>query len=325
MMDMSFGRSASQRYFGVPPRFDPEAGTTVFAPEGEGYGYWVGGHSVVFDPDDAKFYLFYRVRYPLGKGRGAKCRIAESSDGVVFTDIWEGTKEQLDAESIEVGSLIRDPRSGRWRLYVSYQVPNGPWRVDLLEAETLRHLDAWHHRTVMQPSDYGVPSVKDPRVYIVGGLYVVFVSVPPRERWTEDEAGWRHPLGGCATGMMTSADGVYFRNFRYVFEPGQGAPGEWGHFRARINSVMYLPPVYVGFFDAGATMYDNYEEWCGVAYSHDLERWTRVSTDGPWVRSPFGCIRYVDALVVGEAVHYYYEYTREDGSHELRTNRVALR
>jgi len=317
-------RSMGQRHFGMPPRFDPEKGTTVFEPEQKGYGHWVGGHSVIFDPDAGKFYLYYRIRQPLGRGRGGKCRIAESADGIAFTDIWEATKDAFDAESIEVASLIKDPASGKWRLYVSYQVTGGPWRVDLLEADHPRNFDAWHHRTVMQPNEYGVASIKDPKVYIVGGLYVVFVCTIARREWAEDETGWRHPVGSDATAIMTSADGLYFKDFKYVFEPGGGAPGDWGRFRSRINSVVYLPPVYVGFFDGGTTMYDQYEEWCGVAVSHDLEHWTRVSTTGPWVRSPHGCIRYMDALIVGSEIYYYYEYAREDGSHELRVNRVDL-
>ncbi len=318
------GRMMGQRYFGMPPRFDPDDGTTVLEPEGEGYGYWVGGHSVVFDPDEKKFYLYYRVRHPLGKGRGGKCGIAESSDGVQFTRIWEATKEQFDAESIEVASLIRDPDTGRWRLYVSYQVQGGTWRVDLLEADSPAEFDAWSHRTVMDPRDYGVSFIKDPRVYIVGGLYTAFVSAPAQKRWDEDDAGRRHPLGTDSTAVLTSPDGLYFGSFKYVFESGAGAPGEWGHFRARINSIIHLPPVYIGFFDGGTTGYDNFEEWCGVATSHDLERWTRVSTNGPWVRGPHGAIRYVEALVVDDAVWYYYEWTREDGSHELRMNKVGL-
>jgi len=313
----------SQKYLGMPPKFDPEKGKTVFEPEGEGYGYWVGGHNVVFDSDEKKFYLYYRIRHPLGKGRGGVCRVTESTDGVKFNKIWEATKEQLDADSIEVGSLIKDPATGMWRLYISYDTGHC-WRVDLIEADHPKNFDAWHHRTVMQPQDYGLSSVKDPRVYIVGGLYVVFVSVPSRERWIEDESGWHHPVGADGTGLMTSPDGIYFRNFKYVLEPSLSAPGEWGQFDARINSVVYLPPVYIGFFDAGSTSYDNYEEWCGVAFSHNLEHWTRVSTNGPWVRSPHGCIRYVDALVVGDEIWYYYEYARKDGSHELRVNKVKF-
>ncbi len=319
-----FSRMMSQHYFGVPPRFDPEKGTTVVAPLDKGFGNWAGGHSVVFDPDEGKFYLYYRLRQPLGAGRGGKCRIAESTDGIEFHDIWEATKEQLDAESIEVGSLIKDPQSGRWRLYISYEPHNAPWHVDLIEADQPANLDAWHHRTVMQPEEYGLGFVKDPRVYIVAGLYMVFVAVSAREGWVEDSSGWRHPLGGDATGLMTSPDGLYFRNFKYVLEPGNGAPGEWGFFRARINSIVYLPPVYVAFFDGGSTKYDNFEEWCGVAFSQDLEHWMRVSTDGPWVRSRYGAIRYMNAMIVGDEIFYYYEYAREDGSHELRLNKVSL-
>ena len=317
--------SFSQRYFGLPPRFDPEKGATVREPEGKGYGYWVGGHSVIYDPELKKFFLYYRVRLPLGKGRGGKCRIAESSDGLEFKDIWEATKEQFNAESIEVGSLIRDPESRIWRLYISYQEVGGPWRVDLIEADHPKNFDPWHHRTVMKPEEYGLTSVKDPKAYIVGGLYYVFVDVKPRQdEFYEDEHGVRHPLGSDATGLMISADGCYFKDFKYVFEPGRGGPGEWGHCRARINSVIYLPPLYVGFFDGGTTFYDMYEEHCGVAISHDLEHWRRVSTNGPWIKSPYGCIRYMDALIVDNTLWYYYEYTREDGSHELRVSRVEL-
>ena len=88
--------------------------------------------------------------------------------------------------------------------------------------------------------------------------------------------------------------------------------------------MIYLPPLYVGFFDGGTTFYDMYEEHCGVAISHDLEHWRRVSTNGPWIKSPYGCIRYMDALIVNNTLWYYYEYTREDGSHELRVSRVEL-
>jgi len=317
--------SFSQRYFGLPPRFDPEKGVTVREPEGKGYGWWAGGHSVIYDPELKKFFLYYRLRQPLGKGRGGMCRIAESADGVRFKDIWEASKEQLNADSIEVGSLIRDPESGFWRLYISYQELGGPWRVDLIEADHPKNLDPWHHRTVMQPEEYGLTSVKDPKAYIVGGLYYVFVDVKPRqEEFYEDEHGARHPLGSDATGLMISADGRYFKDFKYIFEPGGGGPGEWGRCRARINSVIWLPPLYVGFFDGGTSFYDMYEEHCGVAISHDLEHWRRVSTSAPWIKSPHGCIRYMDALIVDNTLWYYYEYTSRDASHELRVSKVDL-
>lgn len=317
-------RQMAMKHFAMPPRFDPEKGSTIFEPEAKGYGYWVGGHDVVFDPDDGKFYLFCRIRKPLGKGRGGLCRICESTDGVSFKPIWEATKEQLNAVSIEVASLIRDPASGRWRLYISFQPPGGGWRVDLIEGDRIEKLDPWHHRTVMQAADYGLTNIKDPKVYNIGGLYHAFCCVPARERFVELPDGSRRPVGGDATALLTSEDGIYWRDFRYVLEPGQGAGGEWGHYRARINSVIWLEPMWVGFFDGGEGAHDNYEEWCGVAISSDLLNWRRVSRNGPWVRSPHGCIRYMVALRVDQSVYYYYEYTRPDASHELRVSKVDL-
>ncbi|MFQ6047926.1 MAG: hypothetical protein ACE5K7_00995 [Phycisphaerae bacterium] len=317
-------RQMGMRYFAMPPRFDPAEGTTVFEPPGQGYGYWVGGHNAVFDPESGKFYLFCRLRRPLGKGRGELCRIAESADGMHFKCIWEASKQQFDAESIEVGSLIRDARTGRWRLYVSFQRAGQGWRVDLVEAEELAGLDAWHHRTVMQAGDYGLSSIKDPKIYMIGGLYHAFVCVPARRRFAELADGSRRAVGADATALLTSEDGIYWRELRYVLEPGRGPAGEWGHFRARINSVVWLEPMWVGFFDGGEGSYDNYEEWCGVAISSDLLNWRRVSRTGPWVRSPYGCVRYMDVLRVEDTIYYYYEYARRDGSHELRVSRVEL-
>lgn len=311
--------------FSMLPKFDPSEGTTIFGPENEGYGNWVGGMDVVYDPDTKKFYMFYRIRYPLGKGRGRKCRIAESENGIDFKPIWEAKADDFRAHSVEVGSLIRDPETNKWRLYISYEdALMNRWRVDLIEADEIEKLDPYHHRTVLQPFDYGVEWIKDPRVYIIGGLYHAFVNVPVKKQWREEESGMRHPIGHDATALVTSPDGKYWKNFKYVFESGKGAQGERGLFIARINSIIYLPPVYVGFIDMGETSYDNYEEACGLAISHDLENWHRVTTNQPWIKSPHGNIRYVDALRVGDDIYFYYEYTREDKSHETRVSKVSL-
>ncbi len=74
-----------------------------------------------------------------------------------------------------------------------------------------------------------------------------------------------------ATVILTSPDGKYWKEFKYIFKPGQGNQGGWGQYQARINSIIWLPPVYVGFFDGGEINYDNYEEKCGIVVSHDLE------------------------------------------------------
>ena len=63
-----------------------------------------------------------------------------------------------------------------------------------------------------------------------------------------------------------------------------------------------------------------------AAYSLDLRAWRRVSPDGPLIgaaRGP-GSVRYVEAVQAPRWIRYYYEYTRPDASHELRTSLVEL-
>ena len=48
-------------------------------------------------------------------------------------------------------------------------------------------------------------------------------------------------------------------------------------------------------------------------------RWlSRTPPHGP------GTIRYIEVVQREEALYYYYEYSRPDGSHELRANRVVF-
>ncbi|HEY65350.1 MAG TPA: hypothetical protein G4O02_12350 [Caldilineae bacterium] len=302
-------------------RFDPEEGITVREPPGQGYGYWAGGMKAAYDPDTRKFYLFYRQRVPLERGRGGRCAIAESEDGIHFRDIWSATKEDFLANSIEVGCPVKDPAGG-WRLYVSYEYAEGDyWRVDVLQGETLADLDVQARRTVMLPQDYGLSFVKDPVVYIVDGRYHVYVCGSPRQRYRVEEDGTIVTIGHDATLLMVSDDGLHFPRARYVFEPtGEG----WDGMRARINCLIPMEDGYAVFYDGGAGFYDNYEEWCGLAYSPDGVTFTRLTKEGPWVRSRYGCVRYVYGLRVEDTIYCYYEYTRPDLSHELRVSKIEL-
>jgi hypothetical protein len=58
--------------------------------------------------------------------------------------------------------------------------------------------------------------------------------------------------------------------------------------------------------------------------SGDLWTWRRVSTEGPWVVSPYasGSVRYVDAMILNGEWWIYYEMTRPDGAHEMRLARL---
>jgi hypothetical protein len=301
-------------------KFDPTSGAVIREPQGSGYGYWVGGHKVYYDAQTRQFVLFYRQRSPLESGRGATCAIAVSSDGVAFEDVWSATKEQFAATSIEVGHCVRDERSGEWRLYVSYEA-GGIWRVDLIRANEIEALDVQSRRTVLQPLDYGTRFIKDPVVYQREGEYWLYAPGMGRTRPAFD-GDTIHASGYEATFLAKSEDGVYFPEIQYVFE----APNtdSWDGRRARINSLVEMDGGFLTFYDGGRTSYDTYEEWCGVAWSPDGVLFERVPLEEPWVRSPYGCVRYVYGLRVDNEIFFYYEYTREDLSHDLRVSHVRI-
>ncbi len=86
--------------------------------------------------------------------------------------------------------------------------------------------------------------------------------------------------------------------------------------------MIEVPGGYLATYDGGRTRFDQYEEWCGLAWSSDGLRFERLPQSEPWVRSPYGCVRYVYGLRHGDEIFFYYEYTRPDLSHDLRVARV---
>jgi len=321
--------ASGNKSYGVPPRFDPEHGEVIAEPPGSGYGYWAGAPSAVYDRTAKTFYVYYRVRHPLTKGRGGECRIAASRDGKKFDTIWKASKEDFGANSIEKSCLIRDP-SGNWRLYISFEVGraydrNPPtWRVDLLEAEAPEKLDPALARPVIDAPMYGFTFVKDPTVVIVGGEYHVFASVGiPEQAGPPDDQGVIRTRGRGWAALHRSADGVNFPTAQIVMRPRQHG---WDAFNTRITSVVYLPPTWLAFYDGATHRADSYDEFCGLAVSQNLVDWRPVSVAGPWIKSPHasGSIRYLDAVLVDDTMHYFYEYTRPDQAHELRHSAVNV-
>ena len=302
-------------------RFNPEQGQIIRHPTGTGYGYWVGGHKVSFDEQTKQFVLFYRERSPLEKARGGNCAIATSSDGIEFTDVWKATKSDFNAASIEVAHCLRG-LDDLWKLYISYEVAGaGYWRIDLLEAERLEDLAAQSRRTVFQPTGFGLRSLKDPTVYIQNNQYHAYVIGGSRTAPTRD-GDTITTGGGDATLLGISSDGRYFTSLQYVFEPPNS--DTWHGRRARINSIIPYRNGWLALYDGGRNFYDTYEERCGLAWSSDGLKFERLDQPQPWVQSKHGCVRYVYAMIHGSYIHYYYEYTREDGAHDLRVSVVRI-
>jgi hypothetical protein len=324
---VSDANAGLKRYSAVP-LFDPQDGVTVIEPPAAGNGYWAGAPSACYDADTERFYLYYRLRKPRPI-RGGECFIAASEDGRTFRPIWSATREAFGSDSVERSCLTK-ALDGRWLLYVSYVDPaDGRWRIDVLEADDPAAFDPGQRLPVLTAVDVGGEGVKDPWVMVVNGLYIMLVSyavavpVAPEERERMHASGdiYNTGLTLSSSGLATSGDG---RRFAWQGDVLARRPGQWDAYAARLGCLVPTAQGWFGFYDGSSAVTENYEERTGLAQSWDLRHFFRLSADGPSLVAPHGSgsLRYLDAVVRDDAIYYYYEYARPDGSHELRMNRV---
>lgn len=320
----------SQRVYGLHPLFDPTHGVTVAEPLGTGKGWWAGAPSVLFDPDKRLFYLSYRLRKPREYGRGGETLIAVSEDGIRFKPVWRASKDAFNSPSIERCCLVKT-LEGKYRLYVSFvDGADGRWRIDMLEASRVEDLDPADRVPILTADEIDGEGVKDPYLFMLGPCWYMLVSCTPKPGAIAAEvAATMHATADVyntgivksLTGLASSHDGVHWEWEGHVLTPPDSG---WDAYATRIGALLYSPPVFTAFYDGSASVAENYEERLGVAASLDLRHWRRVSVDGPALTSPHasGALRYLDAIPVDGSIFYYYEFAREDGSHELRVSRV---
>src|SRR5258708_11335851 len=115
---MLSSKSAGGAVAALLPR--PDESTVVIAPPGTGQGYWAGAPSAALGDDG--IYLAYRLRRPIGPGRGYAIAVPRPADGVRFETLTTIGRAEAGAESLERPGLGRD-RSGRWRRYLSCATP----------------------------------------------------------------------------------------------------------------------------------------------------------------------------------------------------------
>ncbi|GAA0530122.1 hypothetical protein GCM10010172_08560 [Paractinoplanes ferrugineus] len=286
-----------------------EESDVVVPPPGDEPGAWSGAPSSIVV--DGVFYLAYRVRLPIGEGRGISNVIARSLDGVTFTQVTEVRKERFEAESLERPALVHTP-DGRWRLYVSAATPGTKhWRVDLLEADTVAGLAEAPARTVLAGDE--TVGVKDPVLHHDAHGWHLWASVHPLESWADADR--------MTTEYATSPDGV---EWTWRGTALAGRPGEWDARGVRVSSVRVDGDEITVAYDGRATAAENWEERTGIARGSRLADGSfgpLVAEGGP-VGSPHAPhgLRYlslVDLPAGGRRI--YYEATRPDGAHDLRS------
>jgi hypothetical protein len=296
---------------GLRPVPSWDGSSVVIEPPVSRPGAWAGGPSAVLD-DDGTVWLAYRLRLPIGLGRGYANVLARSSDGLEFTPVAEIHRDSFGGESLERPALVRTS-DGRWRLYISVATPGTKhWRVDLLEADRPEDLASATPRTVLPGDD--MTAVKDPVLLEDGGRWHLWASVHPLD---DPDATDRMMVD-----YATSPDGVDWEWHGTVL---RGRDREWDARGVRPADVAVVGDGLVMTYDGRATAEENWEERTGVARASrdsDGRFGTFVADDGPPVESPHPGhgLRYVSLLPLPDgSLRIYYEATRADGAHELRT------
>ncbi|MBW3624076.1 MAG: hypothetical protein KY468_11770 [Armatimonadetes bacterium] len=316
--------------------FDPEEGIVVREPPGQGEGWWAGAPGAFYDKQSRRFCLTYRYRRPRGvdPDRGGEFLIAESEDGVTFRDLWRLTKDQLPSPSIERGCLRR-AGDGRWHLWISSVDPEDQrWRIDVMEADAPDGFEVSLRRKVFTAGDLGIEGIKDPWVFDEGPAQWMVVSFAERAPGAEDASAHdlHHHADAYDTGLILSHSGLAVRMEGHEWQwlgtvlPARRPEMDWDGYSARIACVMRTGSLYTAYYDGAIGVRNHYDEQTALAVSHDLRSWTRLSPDGPVLKSPHGtgCCRYFDAVEAEGMRYIYYEYARPDGSHELRVIRRPL-
>jgi hypothetical protein len=284
--------------------------STVIIPPPEGCaGAWAGAPSAALC--DGVVYLAYRLRRPIGSGRGYGNIIARTV-GKTVEPIAYLEKEHFGAESLERPALVRTP-DGRWRVYVSCATPGTKhWRVDVLEADEIEKLPAADPITVL-PGDHTY-GVKDPVLLYDSGVWHLWASCHPLESDAHADR--------MTTRYATSRDGLAWTWQGTVLA---GRPGQWDSRGTRITSVVATGDGILASYDGRASAEENWEERTGTARGPRLASGLfgeLVADEAPPLSSPYppGGLRYLAVLPLPDGGYrLFYEATRADGAHEMRT------
>jgi hypothetical protein len=289
---------------GITP--NPALAVPVICPETGGPGNWAGGPSAVLDGD--AIILGYRVRRPVGAGRGHAVVIARSTDGQQFEPILTVTRDEMDAESLE-RPMLAVTGDGTWRLYLSCATwGTRHWRVEVLEAKAPDSFDP-RQRQMLLPGDAD-RAIKDPVVEWHDGSWHMWACVHPLDDPAQTDR--------MSTEYAVSADGLDWTWQGTALSP---RPGEWDARGTRVTAVRFLPDGVLASYDGRASAEENFEERTGMAFGPVPGRLTAGGT-APSAQSPHARhgLRYLSVLVLPDGrERLYYELTRADGAHELCT------
>jgi hypothetical protein len=294
----------------------------ILRPDKDEAEWWAGAPSVVRDPKGI-FWLAARMRTadaPLGR-RGYEVRILRSEDGIRFRRAHQIRREDVPIPGFERPSLLLDPKTGRFKLYLCGPWKDGPWAIlKLDDVDDPVRFDPKTARPVIEsrpaagPRDVRVDGYKDPVVFFAEGRYHCFVigTMLRTER----------------TYHFTSADGERWEPDGALTQPVMDLTG-WHNYFVRPASVVPLGAGYLFVYEGShATWYDPvYNIATGLAFTFDLHRIVDLTPESPLLVSttpnPWTSTwRYSHWMIVGSELWVYAEVTCPNRTNEIRLFRI---
>lgn len=289
--------------------------------------YWAGAPAV-FTDREGTIWLTYRVRNP--EERGKEIRIARSQDGLEFETVKIIKKEELNAKSVERSSLLQDPKTGDYKLYLSpdpdYSAADPQalgWHIVKLE-DVNKPADFNPSTAKVIVSPEGTESetgpVKDPYVINVGWKYYMF--------YTGKDGG------GEQAHLAISVDGENWCKARKI-NPILGREG-WHDFHTRVACVLPREQGFIIYYEGTNRRWYQpmYNLQTGIATSLDFQRFFDVTPEEPVLSSPtpsssspyegYETLRYLDYALIENKILFYYEVANENGAFELRVTQEPL-
>ncbi len=193
-----------------PPDFNP--------------GSWIGASSVLIDYETGEFWLTARPRRR-PPNRGYAAQIYRSLNGENYHLVVTITKEELsemsdrNVASIEAQQLIRDPKTGRYHLYVSVDTRGsgeveGRWDTLLLTSDDPAGPWGFHGLAWKRGDSYDSYEARDATIGIVDGRYFALYKAADAPKGN----------GRTNVALATSIDGLNWRKHGILRVDGVDQP-----------------------------------------------------------------------------------------------------
>jgi len=284
----------------------------VLRPERDEAEWWAGAPAVCVD-SDGTVWLVARMRSPeRPKGeRGYALWLLRSGDGIRFEKVRVWPREEAGVNGFERAALVRDPSTGKYRLFCCND-PGSGWQIlACAEADSPEAIDIATARPVIalekpEADTFGVTGVKDPVVWIEDGRWQMFVIGLDRVERIHH---------------FVSADGDRW-------ETGLPSPvlpnTGWHDLYTRPASVLPLTVGYLFVYEGSHHRWfdPNYNIATGLAYSPDLRVFHDLTPDAPLLETTtpgkYRTWRYSQWARHGGVVKVYFEAACANGTNELR-------